>query len=153
MKLLKWIFFCGLYLAAGWFLPWWAPALVGFTLGFIRLSDSFQGLEQGLCAAIAAFLPALIFDIEAKGHISLSISGLFGVQFHPLGYLVSLCVAGILGGLSASFGATLREVLRQFRGGHVGPEQVEDRREDSRGDVGTGFQSADAHRSHGQSGP
>lgn len=154
MRLLMWSGFCAFYFLAGWFLPWWAPCFAGFTIGFLKIGrNSHQGWKQGLCAATAAFIPAFLSDLESNGRISLAISGLMGLQFHPLGYFVSLCVAGFLGGLSASCGANLREVLVQNRQIRNALERAEDTPMDSQDDAGDESQSAGARPSRDRFGP
>lgn len=109
------ILYIALYLVSGWILPWWSPAIVGLAAGFLYASKFRHPLYQALFAASAAFIPALIFDFEASGHISLTLGGLIGLQSHVLGYLFSLCATGTLASLGSLSGTSLREALMHIR--------------------------------------
>ncbi len=153
MKFLLWALSCAVYFTAGILLPWWAPCLVGFVIGFFMSQGVRAIFEQTLCATIAAFIPAIINDMETQGRISLAISGVLGAHFHPLGYLASLLLTGVLTALGSACGASLREALEQFRGGTKTLEPAADREGDLRVGAGAGSQSANAPRLRDRFGP
>lgn len=115
MKQLEWLFILALYIAAGKVLPWWAPSLVGAVVGLIRFSETGLIWKQALAAAGAAAIPAVMADISSGGHTSLALAGLSGVQFHPIGYALSLSVAALLAALGSSCGSSFRGLWLHIR--------------------------------------
>lgn len=78
-------------------MPWWGLGVVALILGLTIPGKFKRALEVSFAAGVAAAVLAYILDGRSHGLISQRMSGLFGLPFAPLIFLIM----GIINALSA----------------------------------------------------
>lgn len=103
-----------LVLVGGFLFPWWWPALAGYIAGFWLGRDGGKAFLAGFAGAASAWL-ALAAFMDWRNHHLLSgkVAALMGLPSPLLLLLLSGVIGGLLGGLGAWAGQSLRAWVRQ----------------------------------------
>ena len=96
------------FLACGWFLPWWSLALASFVLGLVVRASAWK---IGAAAALAWASLAYILDGHSHGLISQRMSGLFGMPSHFLIFLLMAVLGAVTATLFFRAGSAFRSAV------------------------------------------
>lgn len=107
-------------LLGGFLFPWWWPALAGYLAGFWLGRGGGKAFLAGFIGAAAAWL-ALAAFLDWRNHHLLSgkMAALMGLPTPLLLLFLSAVIGGLLGGLGAWAGQSLRDWLRQRKRGEI----------------------------------
>lgn len=96
------------------FLPWWSIALAAFIGGLVfRTNANFFAGFLGVAALWV--LMALVIDTSSATDLTRRVAGIFmGIPVWGL-YAVTALIGGLVGGLAATTGASLRKPKKRLR--------------------------------------
>lgn len=101
-----------LVLAGGFLAPWWWPALAGYAVGFWLCRSGGRAIVAGFLGTGGAWLALAAFQ-DWRNHrlLSARMADLFHLPYPWLLLLLTALIGGILGGLAAWAGRSLRAAL------------------------------------------
>lgn len=103
-----------LSLAGGFVAPWWWPVPAGYLVGFWLCRSGGRAIVAGFLGTGGAWLALAAFQDWRNHHLlSTRMAALFQLPYPWLLLLLTAVIGGLLGGLAAWAGRSLRAALRR----------------------------------------